>query len=63
MAQIPVDGTQSVPDVCIIELGGTVGDIESMVFLEALRQFRFRVGSDNFCLVHVSLVPVGNELV
>lgn len=37
---------------------GTVGDIESMVFLEALRQFRYRVGNDNMCLVHVSLVPV-----
>eukprot|EP00968_Pinguiococcus_pyrenoidosus_P008860 scaffold657_cov245-Pinguiococcus_pyrenoidosus.AAC.7 len=40
------------------KVGGTVGDIESMVFLEALRQFQFRVGMDNFCLVHVSLVPV-----
>ena len=46
------------PDVCLIEVGGTVGDIESLVFLEALRQFQFRVGPDNFCLVHVSLVPV-----
>jgi CTP synthase len=46
------------PEVCLIELGGTVGDIESMIFLEALRQFRFRVGGDNFCHVHVSLVPV-----
>jgi CTP synthase len=31
-----------VPDVCVIELGGTVGDIESMPFVEALRQFHFR---------------------
>ena len=45
-------------DVCIIELGGTVGDIESMPFIEALRQFQWRVGSENFCLIHVSLVPV-----
>jgi len=45
-------------DVCLIEVGGTVGDIESLVFLEALRQFQFRVGMDNVCLVHVSLVPV-----
>ena len=44
--------------MCIIELGGTVGDIESMPFIEALRQFQWRVGSDNFCLIHVSLVPV-----
>lgn len=60
VAQIPVDSFKSskTPEVCIIELGGTVGDIESMVFLEALRQFEFRVGRDNFCHVHVSLVPV-----
>ena len=45
-------------DVVITELGGTVGDIESMPFIEALRQFQFRVGPENFCLVHVSLVPV-----
>lgn len=58
VAQIPVSQVgSSSPDVCVIELGGTVGDIESMVFLEALRQFRYRVGSDNFCHVHVSLVP------
>jgi CTP synthase (UTP-ammonia lyase) len=46
------------PDVCLIEVGGTVGDIESSVFLEALRQFQFRVGRENFCLIFVSLVPV-----
>jgi len=62
VAAIPVDSSKQTPDVCIIELGGTVGDIESMVFLEALRQFRYRVGSDNFCQLHVSLVPdVGSE--
>ncbi len=58
VAAVPVDGTSRVPDVCMIELGGTVGDIESMVFLEALRQLEYRVGSDNFCHVHVSLAPV-----
>jgi CTP synthase len=42
----------------IIKLGGTVGDIESAPFIEALRQFQFRVGKNNFCLIHVSLVPV-----
>ena len=47
-----------VADVCLIEVGGTVGDIESMVFLEALRQFQFKVGNDNFMLMFVSLVPV-----
>ncbi|KAH8913422.1 CTP synthase, partial [Atractiella rhizophila] len=44
-------------DVCIVELGGTIGDIESMQFVEALRQFQFRVGPSNFALIHVSLVP------
>ena len=59
VAHVPVDGNpDGKPDVCIIELGGTVGDIESAPFVEALRQFQFRVGAENFCLVHVSLVPV-----
>ncbi|GAB4823125.1 hypothetical protein N2152v2_010171 [Parachlorella kessleri] len=58
VAHIPVDGRDGVPDVCVIELGGTVGDIESMPFIEALRQFQWRVGPGNFCVVHVSLVPV-----
>jgi CTP synthase len=58
-AMIPVqNGTDRVADVCLIEVGGTVGDIESSVFLEALRQFQFRVGDANFCLCFVSLVPV-----
>lgn len=58
IAHLPVDDTQSTPDVCIVELGGTVGDIESAPFVEALRQFQFRVGHENFALIHVSLVPV-----
>lgn len=41
-----------------MELGGTVGDIESAPFIEAMRQFQFRVGPENFCLIMVSLVPV-----
>ena len=40
-----------------MQLGGTVGDIESAPFVEAMRQFQFRVGYDNFALIHVSLVP------
>ncbi|XP_071922872.1 uncharacterized protein [Coffea arabica] len=55
---IPVDGKEGPADVCVIELGGTVGDIESMPFIEALRQLFFSVGQDNFCLIHVSLIPV-----
>jgi hypothetical protein len=39
------------------QLGGTVGDIESAPFIEAMRQFQFRVGHENFALIHVSLVP------
>lgn len=58
VAHIAVDGRDGVPDVCVIELGGTVGDIESMPFIEALRQFQYRVGAQNMCVVHVSLVPV-----
>lgn len=44
-------------DVAIIEIGGTVGDIESLPFLEALRQFRLESGPENCCCVHVTLVP------
>lgn len=58
VSHTPVDGTSRLPSVCVIELGGTVGDIESMPFLEALRQFQFRVGPKNMCVIHVSLVPV-----
>ena len=58
VAQIPVDDTNETPDVCIIELGGTVGDIESAPFIEAMRQLRRRAGKDNFLQIHVSLVPV-----
>jgi CTP synthase len=58
VAPIPVDEHNSPADVCLVEVGGTVGDIESMVFLEALRQFQFRVGRENIFFVHVSLVPI-----
>ncbi|POV94781.1 hypothetical protein PSTT_16657 [Puccinia striiformis] len=58
VSKIPVDEDGEVPDICIVELGGTVGDIESAPFVEAMRQFQFRVGTENFALMHVSLVPV-----
>ena len=45
-------------DVTLIEIGGTVGDIESMPFLEAVRQMHREVGSENMLFVHVTLVPV-----
>src|SRR5918996_1668401 len=44
-------------DVVISEIGGTVGDIESLPFLEAIRQFRREAGAENVCYVHVTLVP------
>src|SRR6187397_2067827 len=44
-------------DVVITEIGGTVGDIESLPFLEAIRQFRQEVGRDNALFIHVTLVP------
>jgi CTP synthase len=46
-----------IPDVVITEVGGTVGDIESLPFLEAARQVRQEVGRDNVFFLHVSLVP------
>lgn len=45
------------PDVVIIEIGGTVGDIESLPFLEAIRQFRKDVGRNNALFMHVTLLP------
>ncbi len=44
-------------DVCIIEVGGTIGDIESLPFLEAVRQFRYDMGKENAINIHVTLVP------
>lgn len=45
------------PDIVIIEIGGTVGDIESLPFLEAIRQFRKDVGRNNVVYMHVTLIP------
>ncbi|TGJ79931.1 hypothetical protein E0Z10_g8842 [Xylaria hypoxylon] len=58
VAHTCVDGSGEEPDVCIIELGGTVGDIENMPFLEALTQLRHEAGSTNFVTIMVSYVPV-----
>lgn len=44
-------------DVVIVEIGGTIGDIESLPFLEAIRQFRSDVGRDNALYIHLTLVP------
>uniref|UniRef100_A0A672MMC1 CTP synthase n=1 Tax=Sinocyclocheilus grahami TaxID=75366 RepID=A0A672MMC1_SINGR len=60
-AKVSVDDDGIEPEVCVIELGGTVGDIESMPFIEAFRQFQFKVKRENFCNIHVSLVPQPNS--
>ena len=48
---------ESDADVIITEIGGTVGDIESQPFLEAIRQVKFEAGKENVCYIHVTLVP------
>src|SRR5439155_484177 len=44
-------------DVAIVEVGGTVGDIESLPFLEAIRQMGLELGRNNVCYIHLTLVP------
>ncbi|NTU84472.1 MAG: CTP synthase [Chloroflexales bacterium] len=56
-ARIVAVGRQSSADVVIVEIGGTVGDIESLPFLEAIRQMRKDVGRDNVLYIHVTLLP------
>ena len=53
----PVDGGTTA-DICMVEVGGTVGDIESMPFLEAVRQMRGELPPQDIALIHVTLVPV-----
>ncbi len=50
-------GRESEADVVIVEIGGTVGDIESQPFLEAIRQMRKDVGYENSCYIHLTLLP------
>ena len=50
-------GRKTSADVVITEIGGTVGDIESQPFMEAIRQVAFDVGRENVCYIHVTLVP------
>ena len=45
------------PDIALVEIGGTVGDIESLPFLEAVRQMSLRAGRNNTCFIHLTLVP------
>ncbi|MDH4379768.1 MAG: CTP synthase [Vampirovibrionales bacterium] len=49
--------TQLAPDFLIVEIGGTVGDIEGLPFLEAIRQYRYDVGFKNTLCIHVTLLP------
>merc|ERR1740121_462675 len=57
VGQVPCDGSNKRPHVCMVELGGTVGDIESMPFIEALRQFKFRLEENSMAWCHISFVP------
>ncbi len=50
-----VDGADA--EVCVVEVGGTVGDIESLPFLEAIRQMGITLGRENVCYIHLTLVP------
>jgi CTP synthase len=50
------EGSKNV-DIAIIEVGGTVGDIESLPFLEAIRQMGFEEGKENICYIHLTLLP------
>lgn len=50
-------GRKTSADIVITEIGGTVGDIESQPFMEAIRQVAFDVGRENVCYIHVTLVP------
>lgn len=53
VARLATDDT----DIVIVEVGGTVGDMEIVPFIEAIRQFRRDVGRDNVCYIHLTLVP------
>ena len=54
-AKIKKNGGESIdPEVCVIELGGTIGDIESMAFAEAFREMQSNVEKSDFLIVHVS---------
>jgi len=52
-SQLPIN--DKVPDICIIELGGTIGDLEGLPFVEAIQQMKMN-DEDNFCFVHVGMI-------
>ena len=53
-------GNEKKYDVVITELGGTVGDIESLPYVEAVRQLKWEMGSENCIVVHLTLIPYLN---
>ena len=56
-SKIEIAGKVNNSDIVITEIGGTVGDIESTPFLEAIRQFKYDIGRENVLYIHVALVP------
>ena len=58
----PKTATASNADICIVEIGGTVGDIESLPFLEAIRQYRHDHGKENTLFVHLTLIVQTSEM-
>ncbi|MBN1467376.1 MAG: CTP synthase [Fusobacteriaceae bacterium] len=56
-SKIEIVGRENNSDIVITEIGGTVGDIESTPFLEAIRQFRYDVGRENVIYIHCALIP------
>lgn len=58
VALVPTDDSGRQPDICVVELGGTVGDIESAPFIHAISQLQRRAGKGNFVQIHVSYVPM-----
>jgi len=56
-AKVPCDGSGQRPQICMIELGGTVGDIESMPFIEAIRNFKFNLPEHSLAWCHCSYIP------
>merc|ERR1719487_1563046 len=57
VGQTPADGSALRPHICMIELGGTIGDIESMPFVESLRQLKFSLPENSLAWCHCSYVP------
>ncbi|EGR33512.1 hypothetical protein IMG5_051090 [Ichthyophthirius multifiliis] len=59
---IPMDGSTDQPEIVLLELGGTVGDFESIFFFESIRQLQLDYGKQNICVILVSYVPQFNQI-